>query len=260
MLMIDHLTCYLTEVFFTLQKVFFPEVFFHCLSMQRFVSSRRSSSADLASSSLDEVRPERAAIVLSVGLSWPPDRRRRSAGRPPAGSSSGNLLCRSTSSTAMRSRMASAYCVRADGNQERPSARPVSHEDIAHVSTPCAALAAPAAALVEDKTSGSGTKRLKNPRRPHRARLGGQNGDGAAVLVRGLALVPRDVDGINPNTAYRQKRSAHQQHRSASCNASSRRICSPAAWSSSAASSAASKRMRAPRLPVQSSTAHSTTS
>ena len=45
-----------------------------CHSMDRFVSKRSSSSVDLDSSSSDEVRAERAAIALSVGLSWPPDR------------------------------------------------------------------------------------------------------------------------------------------------------------------------------------------
>ena len=57
-------------------------VFFHCPSMQRFVSKRSSSSVDLYSSSLDDMRAERAAIALSVGLSWPLDRRRRSVRRP----------------------------------------------------------------------------------------------------------------------------------------------------------------------------------
>ena len=57
------------------------QVFFHCLSMHRFVSERSSSSADLDSSSLDDMRAEQAAIALSVGLSWPLDRR-WSPGRP----------------------------------------------------------------------------------------------------------------------------------------------------------------------------------
>ena len=52
--------------------------------MQRFVGKRSSSSVDLDSSSLDDVRAERAeqaAIALSVGLSWPQDRHARSRGR-----------------------------------------------------------------------------------------------------------------------------------------------------------------------------------
>ena len=43
----------------------FPK-FFHCPSMQRFVSMRSSSPVDLDSSSLDDVRTERPAIALST--------------------------------------------------------------------------------------------------------------------------------------------------------------------------------------------------
>ena len=50
--------------------------------MDRFVSKRSSSSLNLDSSPLDDVRTERAAIAPSVGLGWPPVKRRRSAGRP----------------------------------------------------------------------------------------------------------------------------------------------------------------------------------
>ena len=48
--------------------------------MQRVGSKRSSSSVDLGSSSRE--RAERAAIALSVGLSWPPVKRQRSAGCP----------------------------------------------------------------------------------------------------------------------------------------------------------------------------------
>ena len=52
-------------------------------AMDRFVSKRSSSSVDLDASSLDDVRAERAAIALSVGLSWPPDRyTKQTRGRP----------------------------------------------------------------------------------------------------------------------------------------------------------------------------------
>ena len=50
------------------------QLFALCHSMDRFVSKRSSSSVDLDSASRDEVRAERAAIALSVGLRWPPDR------------------------------------------------------------------------------------------------------------------------------------------------------------------------------------------
>ena len=41
--------------------------------MDRFVSKRSSSSQNLAAPALDDVRAERAAIALSVGLSWDED-------------------------------------------------------------------------------------------------------------------------------------------------------------------------------------------
>ena len=68
------------EVFSRTQTSVFPvEVF----AMERFVSKRSSSSVDLDASSLDDVRAERAAIALSVGLSWPPDRyTKQTRGRP----------------------------------------------------------------------------------------------------------------------------------------------------------------------------------
>ena len=66
--------------FFRTQTSVFPvEVF----AMDRFVSKRSSSSVDLDASSLDDVRAECAAIALSVGLSWPPDRyTKQTRGRP----------------------------------------------------------------------------------------------------------------------------------------------------------------------------------
>ena len=68
------------KFFFTLKQVFSPvEVF----AMDRFVSKRSSSSVDLDVSSLNDVRAKRAAIALSVGLSWPPDRHtKQTRGRP----------------------------------------------------------------------------------------------------------------------------------------------------------------------------------
>ena len=57
------------------------QVFAHCYSMDRF-SKRSSSSLDLAASTLDDVRAERAVIAWCVGLSWPPDRNTKVPGRP----------------------------------------------------------------------------------------------------------------------------------------------------------------------------------
>ena len=82
--------------------VFCPEKwFFHCVSMQRFVSKRSSSSVDLDSSSLDDVQ-EFATSQAAV-----------------------NVFCRSTSSSNMSSHMVSAYSGLAGGNQETP--RPPIH-------------------------------------------------------------------------------------------------------------------------------------
>ena len=68
--------------FFSLKQLFlFLRCDLHCHSTQRFVSKRASSLVDLASSSLDDVRAERAT-ALSVGLSWPPVRHARSRGQP----------------------------------------------------------------------------------------------------------------------------------------------------------------------------------
>ena len=83
------------------------KVSFHCLSMQCIVGKRTSSSFDLDSSSLDDVRARWAAIALSVGLTWPPVKLWRDA--PAFKSSSWNVLFRSTSSTTTRCSMVSAY-------------------------------------------------------------------------------------------------------------------------------------------------------
>ena len=49
--------------------------------MKRFMSSRSSSQQELQP--VEDLRAERAAIALSVGLSWPPDRYTKTPrGRP----------------------------------------------------------------------------------------------------------------------------------------------------------------------------------
>ena len=51
------------------------------LPMKRFLSSRSSSQQELQA--VEDLRAERAAIALSVGLSWPPDRyTKQTRGRP----------------------------------------------------------------------------------------------------------------------------------------------------------------------------------
>ena len=159
--------------------------------MQRFVSKRSSSSVDLASSSLDDVRAEGAAIALSVGLSC------HEAGKgnrsdAPAGSSAGNVLCRSTSSTIMSSPMVSAWW-----RAGETIAQPFTDEEIVYTSTPCAT---PAAALVEDEPRGSTATRdqWKTERRWGMQRC----------LCDVWWLCPGLFNGINRNTPNRWKRSA----------------------------------------------------
>ena len=152
--------------------------------MQRFVSKRSSSSVDLASSSPD-VRTERAA-TLSVGLHWPPVKRQRSAGRP----SWQHHRERALQEHILHHREL-AHSIRLRWPGWWPAGetitRLLTHEGIAHTSTPCAALpATPAAALVEDEASGSTAERRKTHADP----------------------VPREFNGINRNTPYRWKRSA----------------------------------------------------
>ena len=106
----------------------------------------------------------------------------------------------------------SACSARLGGDQEKPSTGPLTHEELAHVKTLCAA-----AALVEDEPSGSASKRRKihvDPiardwfldmldqwRRERRW-------DMQRCLCEVQRLCPGMFDGINPNTPYRWKRSA----------------------------------------------------
>ena len=142
--------------------------------------------------------------------------RNRSVGA--ACNSTGNVLCRVTSSTTMTSRMVSAYSGQAGGDQERPS------PDSSHTR--------------RSPTS----KTPQSPRRLHRARLVPRHvppvGESAAmgraaVFVRNPALVPRDVRRGQPehsvpleteratSSAARQGNSAvHPQTRRGSASAS----------------------------------------
>ena len=180
--------------------------------MQRFVSRRPSSSVDLGSSSLDDVRTERAAIAMSVGLSWPPVKRRRSAGR---------RSWQQLWERALQKHILHHHEVPRGVRLQRPDwwrpggaiARPLTHEKIAHTRTPCAASAA---ALVEDEPSGSGTKR-RNIHVPvvcdwFLDMLDQWKAERRWSMQRCLGevwrLCPGMFDGINQNTPHRWKRSA----------------------------------------------------
>ena len=134
--------------------------------MDRFVSKRSSSSVDLNSSSRDDVRAERAAIALSVGLSWPPDRYTKQTRSRPSWQ---QLLER-----ALQDHILDHHELPHSVRWERPASwrpgeaidQPLTHEELAHTKTRRAATAAPAtpaAALVEDEPSGSGSKRQVDP-------------------------------------------------------------------------------------------------
>ena len=154
-----------------------------------------------------------------LGLSWPPVKRRRSAGRP-SWQQLWNVLCWSTSSTTIRSRMVSAYSARPGGDQETPSTGRSRTRR-----SPTSKL------LVPPRRPGSihssrctrwrraqqqHGKTPQSPGRPHRARLvprhagplQGQNDDGACSVawVKSSDFCPGMFDGINPNsTSYRWK-------------------------------------------------------
>ena len=163
--------------------------------MDRFVSKRSSSSVDLDASSLDDVRAERAAIALSVGLSWPPDRyTKQTRGRP----SRQQLWER-----ALQDHILEHHELPHGVRLQRPVwwrpgeaiDRPLTHEELAHTKTP-------AAAPVEDEPSCSASKRRKihvNPiARDWFLDMLDQwkterHWDMRRCLQRGPAPVPRDV-------------------------------------------------------------------
>ena len=132
------------------------QVFAHRHSMGRSVSKRSSSSFDLAASALDDVRAERAAIALCVGLSWSPDRYTKTPGRP----SWQQLWER-----ALQDHILNHHELPQGIRLQRPAwwrpgetiDWPLKHVELAYISTPraaAAAAAAPAAVLVEDEPSG----------------------------------------------------------------------------------------------------------
>ena len=198
--------------------LFQRSVFFHCLSMQRFISKRTSSSVDLDSSSLDDERADRAAIAIVCWSELATSQAAAVAPDAPAGSSCSRSTCSSTMST----RVVSTYSDLSSRHTSlmTPSPQPLSHEEIAQVSTPAAPAspAAPVAALVEDEPRGSGTRRRKihvdpivrewlldvmDQWRTER------RSEHAAVLVRSPAPVPQDVRRDQPeHSLYRRKRSA----------------------------------------------------
>ena len=195
------------EVFSRTQTSVFPvEVF----AMDRFVSKRSSSSVDLDASSLDDVRAERAAIALSVSLSWPPDRyTKQTRGRP----SRQQLWERALQDHILEHRELPHEVRLQRPVWWRPGEaidRPLTHEELAHVKTP-------AAAPVEDGPSCSASKRRKIHVDPIAREWfldmldqwkTERHWDMRRCLCEVQRLCPGMFDGIDKNTPYRWKRSA----------------------------------------------------
>ena len=181
---------FLRKPFHSPTSVYVPAKCFSTAFRSSFVSKQSSSSVDLDSSSLDDVRAEPTAIALSVGLSWPPDRRRRSAGRP-------SWRQHWERAATVIFRVVSAYSGRGGGDQERSSpdrshtrrsptsALPVPPRP-PHPLQPMHSLkTSPAAArqnVVKSRSTAEDTTTMEN----------------VAVLVRCPAPVPRDVRRDQP--------------------------------------------------------------
>ena len=197
--------------FFALKQVFSPRP---RLPMKRFLSSRSSSQQELQP--VENLRAERAAIGLSVGLSWPPDRYTKTSRGRPSRPSRQQLWER-----ALQEHIMNRHELPQGIRLQRPAwwrpgeaiDRPITHEELAHIKTPCAALSA---AVVEDEPSGSGSKRRKVHVDPI-ARdwfldmldqwKTERRWDMRRCLCEVQRLCPGMFDVINVNTPYRWKRS-----------------------------------------------------
>ena len=193
---------------FTLKKSVFQQP---RIPMKRFLSSRSSSQQELQP--VQDLRAERAAIALSVGLSWPPDRYTKT----PRGRPSQQLWER-----ALQEHIMNHHQLPQGISIQRPAwwrpgeaiDRSLTHEELAIIKTLCAA---PAAAPVEDELCGSASKRRKVLVDPI-ARdwfldmldqwKAERRWDMRRCLCEVQRLCPGMFDGINPTTPYRWKRSA----------------------------------------------------
>ena len=181
-------------------------------AMDRFVSRRSSSSVDLDASSRDDVRAERAAIALSVGLSWPPDRYAKAR--------RGRRSRQELWERALQEHILEHHELPHGIKLQRPAwwrpgeaiDRPLTHVELAHIKLPCAA-----AAPVEDEPSGSASKRRKihvdSIARDWFLDMVDQwkterRWDMRRCLREVQRLCPELFAGIDKNTPYRWKRSS----------------------------------------------------
>ena len=182
--------------------------------MKRFMSSRSSSQQELQP--VEDLRAERAAIALSVGLSWPPDRYTKTPrGRP----SRQQLWERAPQDHIMKLPQGISLQRPAWWRPGEAIDRPLTHEEIAIVKTPCAA---PAAAPVEDGPSSSASKRRKIHVDPIARDCfldkldqwkTERRWDKRRCLCEVQRLCPGVFDGIDPNTPYRWKPTALRRGR-----------------------------------------------
>ena len=163
--------------------------------MKRFLSLRSSSQQELQP--VEDLRAERAAIALSVGLNWPPDRYTKTfSGRP----SRQQLWER-----ALQEHIMNRHELPQGTRLQRPAwwrpgeaiDRPLTHEELAIIKTPCAAPAAAPDPIARDwfldMLDQWRTERRWDMRR---------------CLCEVQRLCPGVFDGIDKNTPYRWKRSA----------------------------------------------------
>ena len=189
--------------------------------MDRFVSKRSSSSVDLDASSLDDVRAERAAIALSVGLSWPPDRyTKQTRGRP----SRQQLWER-----ALQDHILEHHELPHGVRLQRPVwwrpgeaiDRTLTQEELAHIKTPRAAPATPTAALVEDEPIRSAARSRSTPSPATGSSTcwtnGGQNDDGtcSGACARSGACAPECSTGSTRTLPTAGSGARHEQRRAA---------------------------------------------
>ena len=195
---------------FPLKKVFFSRP---RIPMKRFLSSRSSSQQELQP--VDDVRAERAAIALSVGLSSPPHKYTKTRHARPS--------WQQLWERALQEHIMNHHALSQGIRLQRPAwcrpgeaiYRPLTHEELANIKTPCAA-----AAPVEDEPNGNASKRRKT----HVDSIASdwfhdmldqwkteRQWDMQRCLCEVQRLCPGVFDGINPNTPTAGSGARHEQ-------------------------------------------------
>ena len=208
-----HSKCASFEVFLSSKSVF-PTALHLAMDRYGFVRQRSSSSQSLATSALDDVRAERAAIALSVGVKWPPGRYAKGTpGRPTR---------QQLWERALQEHILKHHELPQGTRLQRPGwwrpgeaiDRALTHEELASVETHAAA---PPAGPVEDEPSGSRAKRRKIHVHPiardwfldmQEQWQTERNWDMQRCLSEAKRFCPDMFDHVHQKTPYRWKRSA----------------------------------------------------